>query len=294
MPRNPDEPAARHVIPPPGTALEEPVIDPCALHQGNRAAWNEAAARYETEIEADVAFLRAGGKNLDPPEFRFLQDLPAWCRRAIHLQCAGGRDTLSLWNHGAAEVVGVDISERMIACAQRKSEALGAPAKWYHADVLETPHELNGTADLVYTGRGALNWIMEIEAWAAVVGRLLRPGGRLYVYEGHPITWILDMEAADFRLDPVYGDYFSQRIDVNQGWPTSYIPESAVPPTAEQAKKYEHQWTLGQVINPLLAAGLRLERFEEHPDPYWNQFPNMPPELVRRFPNTYSLLMRKE
>src|SRR4051794_18644521 len=114
------------------------------LHQRNRAAWNEAAARYEAEIEEDVAFLRAGGKNLDPPEFAFLQDLSAWCRRAIHLQCAGGRDTLSLWNHGAAEVVGIDISDGMIAAAQRKSELLGAPAQWYCCDVLAAPHELDG------------------------------------------------------------------------------------------------------------------------------------------------------
>ena len=80
-----------------------------ALHAANRAAWNEAALRYEQEIEDDVAFLRAGGKNLMAPELRILHDLPAWCRRTIHLQCAGGRDTLSLWNQGAAEVVGVDI-----------------------------------------------------------------------------------------------------------------------------------------------------------------------------------------
>jgi len=71
-------------------------MDPRQHHQANRAAWNEAARRYECEVEADIAFLRAGGKNLLAPELRFLHDLSAWCQRAIHLQCAGGRDTLSL------------------------------------------------------------------------------------------------------------------------------------------------------------------------------------------------------
>jgi SAM-dependent methyltransferase len=263
------------------------------LHEGNRAAWNEAAARYEELVERDIAFLRVGGKNFCLPEFGFLAGLSSWCRRAIHLQCAGGRDTLSLWNQGAAEVVGIDISERMIACARRKAEALGAPALWYCCDVLDAPHELDGTADLVYTGRGALNWIMEIEAWAAVVARLLRPGGRFYLFEGHPLCWMLDMAAAEFRLDPVYGDYFSERVDVNQGWPVQYLGELGCSPEA-QAKKYERQWTLGQVMNALIGAGLRVERIEEHPDPYWEDFPNMPAEVARRFPHTYSLLMRKE
>src|SRR5690348_3078654 len=175
-------------------------MDTTARHQENREAWNEAAARYEREIESDVAFLQAGGKNLMEPELPFLADLSTWCQRAIHLQCAGGRDTLSLWNQGAAEVVGVDISERMIDCARQKSAALGAPADWYCCDVLETPHALDGTADLVYTGRGALYWLMDLEAWARVVARLLAPGGRLYVFEGHPLSWIFDVAAAEIRL----------------------------------------------------------------------------------------------
>ena len=265
-------------------------------HQSNRAAWNEAAHAYEQHIERDIAFLRAGGKNLMPPELRILAGLGAWCKRAIHLQCAGGRDTLSLWNQGAAEVIGVDISDNMIACARAKSEGLGAPATWYCCDILDTPAALDGTADLVYTGRGALCWIMDIEAWARVVARLLKPGGgRLYVFEGHPLDWVWEPQATEYRLnpDPKYGDYFSQVIDMGQGWPTQYIPAGDVPAVEEQATKYERQWTLGQIMNALVGAGLRLERFEEHPDQYWEQFPNLPAELGSRLPHTFSLLMQR-
>jgi SAM-dependent methyltransferase len=197
-----------------------------------------------------------------------------------------------LWNQGAAEVVGVDISERMIDCARQKSAALGAPAQWYCCDVLETPHELDDTADLVYTGRGALYWLMDLEAWARVVSRLLAPGGRLYVFEGHPLVWIFDPEAAELRLDPVAGNYFAETVDVGAGWPAAYIGELDRP-KEELTPKYERQWTLGQIINPLIETGLRVERFEEHPDLYWEQFPNMPDEMARRIPQTFSLLMSK-
>jgi SAM-dependent methyltransferase len=245
-------------------------MDNRQLHQHNRAAWNEAAQRYEEEIEEDIAFLRQGGRNFMAFEISFLQDLGNWCQRAIHLQCAGGRDTLSLWNQGAHEIVGVDISDRMIACARRKADALGAPATWHCCDVLEAPHELDGTADLVYSGRGALCWIMDIEAWARVVARLLKPGGRLYLCEGHPLDWVWDPEATELRLDPhaPYGHYFSEQIATEQGWPTQYIPASAVPPKEEQAPKHERQWTLAAILNSLTGAGLRLVRFEEYPDQY--------------------------
>src|SRR6266511_2304930 len=123
-------------------------MDVREMHQANRKGWNEGAAAYEAVIEQDIEFLRGGGVNFVPPELGYLTDLKSWCKRAIHLQCAGGRDTLSLWNLGAHEVVGVDISEKMLACAKAKSDALGAPATWIHSDILDTPHELDESADL--------------------------------------------------------------------------------------------------------------------------------------------------
>jgi hypothetical protein len=113
------------------------------------------------------------------------------------------------------------------------------------------------------------------------------------VFEGHPITWILDEEAAEIRLDPVYGDYFAETIHGAAGWSATYIGELDRP-QEELTPKYHRQWTLGQVINPLLEAGLRVARFEEHPDLYWEKFPNMPDEEARRIPQTFSLLVRKE
>ena len=77
----------------------------------------------------------------------------------------------------------------MIACARRKTAALATPgcqASWYCCDVLAAPPALDGTADLVHTGRGALYWMMDLDAWDRVVCRLLKPGGKLHVFEGHP------------------------------------------------------------------------------------------------------------
>ncbi len=43
----------------------------------------------------------------------------------------------------------------------------------------------------------------------------------------------------------------------------------------------------------LVAAGLHLEHLSEHPEPYWNLFPNMPEETLRRLLHTFALLMSK-
>ena len=263
------------------------------MHDGNRSAWNEAAAHYADTLEEGIIFLRGGGTNFCEAERPYLADLGAWCGRAIHLQCAGGTDTLSLWNLGAKEVIGVDISGDMIAVARAKSDALSAPAEWFCCDVLDTPHELDGTADLVYTGRGAINWLHDMEAWAKVVSRLLKPGGRLFLFEGHPLSWIWDLTATELKLDPVYGDYFRVEAVADQGWGPTYVGDLSKP-KEELSHKYESQKTFVQIISPLLAAGLRLERLEEHAETYWQAFERLPPEVVSKLPNTFSLLMRKD
>jgi SAM-dependent methyltransferase len=156
------------------------------MHAANRAAWDEAAERYEGWFDEAVELIRSGGTNLFGVETELIGDLHGRCRRAIHLQCAGGRDTLSLWNQGADEVVGVDFSPRMLDLAARLTVATGAPARWILADVLETPSELDGTGDLVYTGRGSIIWVHDLDRWAAVIARLLSPTGRFVLFEGHP------------------------------------------------------------------------------------------------------------
>ena len=102
-----DEPATTNVRP--ATDVER--ADPRAMHAANRAAWDEAAERYEGWFDEAVSLIRSGGSNLFPIEHDLLGDLRVGTtglgtNRAIHLQCAAGRDTLSLWTAGAREVVG--------------------------------------------------------------------------------------------------------------------------------------------------------------------------------------------
>src|SRR5512146_1044976 len=82
-----------------------------ARHEANRANWNEGALAYTQDIAETVAFIRAGKSNMAAAERTNLGDLREWCRHAVHLQCASGKDTLSLLNEGVERVTGVDISD---------------------------------------------------------------------------------------------------------------------------------------------------------------------------------------
>ena len=260
------------------------------MHAANRAAWDEAAERYEGWFDEAVTLIRSGGTNLFGVETELIGDLHGRCARAIHLQCAGGRDTLSLWNHGADEVVGVDFSPRMLDLAARLTEATGAPARWVLADVLETPHELDRSADLVYTGRGSLIWLQDLDAWAAVIARLLSPSGRFVLFEGHPAEWLFDADQ-DGRWIATDYDYFGG-TEASKGWAPEYIDRLSIS-EADQSWKFARAWTLGEIITALLAADLRLEQVAEHPIDWWGGHADVRPEERGRIPLSFSVVGRK-
>jgi SAM-dependent methyltransferase len=54
--------------------------------------------------------------------------------------------------------------------------------------------------DLVYTGIGAICWLPSIRRWAEVAAGLLRPGGRLFMREGHPVLWSMSDPRPDGLL----------------------------------------------------------------------------------------------
>ncbi len=256
-----------------------------AYHEANRQGWNEGAVRYTESLEKTLASLCAGHSSLHPLERAHLGDLRAWCGTAVHLQCASGEDTLSLWLEGAQRVVGVDISDVHIANARQLSAALNAPATWYRCDILDTPHELDGIADLVYTGQGALCWLHDLDAWAQVIYRLLKPGGVFHVLDDHPITWLFDLNAETYELVDV--NYFTH-IEQSKGWPSSYIGTLDIP-LEKQSDKYERLWSIASVFQALHQAGLTIDYLGEHAEPYWNAFPNLKSELRGKIPMTFSI-----
>lgn len=274
-----DEPDVR-----PATPAER--ADVRRMHAANRQAWDEAAERYEGWFDEAVSLIRSGGTNLFPVEQALIGDLRGRCHRAIHLQCAAGRDTLSLWTAGADEVVGVDFSPRMLELATALSAATGAPARWILADVLDTPAELDGTADLLYTGRGSLIWLQDLDAWARVLRRLLAADGRLVIFEGHPAEWLFDVD--DGRWIATDYDYFGGP-EASRGWAPEYIDRLSLA-DRDQSWKFARAWTLGEIVTALLVAGLRLDSVVEHPVDWWGGHGDVRPEDRGRIPLSFSIV----
>lgn len=256
----------------------------------NRAFWDELANRHERSDFYDLAGIRAGRLAVRPHERAELGDVRGLT--LCHLQCHIGTDTLA-WAKEGARVVGVDLSPRSVEVARRLAKDLGLDAEFLEADVYEAPEALSGrTFDIVYTGYGALVWLPDLERWAEVVGRLLKPGGVLYLSEFHPFH---EMMAED-RLEVAH-DYFQEEAS-----------------TWEEAGDYtgdddvwaarSHQWIhpLGQVVSAVAGAGLRVEFLHEREGIEWHRWPFLVPASgggwttppgTPRLPLQYTLRARK-
>ena len=235
----------------------------------NLAHWDERAPAHAASPDYGFDMFASDPQHLSDV-VRF--DLPRLGDIAgltgLHLQCHIGTDTLSLSRLGA-RMTGLDFSPASIDQARALATRVGADIDYVVADAYDAVNALGeGTFDFVFTGIGALCWLPDIDRWAKVVRGLLRPGGRLFVREGHPLLWSLDYEREDTELVMRYA-YFETVdpiVDTTEG---SYVEiEGALTHTES------HSWNhgLGEIITALLNAGMTITGFEEHESVPWNPF----------------------
>jgi SAM-dependent methyltransferase len=206
--------------------------------------------------------------------------------RGVHLQCHIGTDTVSLARLGA-HMSGLDFSGPALEVAARLAADCGEQIDFVERDVYDAAAALpNGAFDFVYTGIGALCWLPDAARWAQVVASLLKPGGFLFIREGHPMLWTMADPRPDGLLVVEY-PYFETEgtIFVEE---KSYVEheEALQSPTIVH---FNH--SLAEVFNALWDAGLTITLFEEHHSVPWNPLG----EVMEEFePNEFRLRVMPE
>ncbi len=242
----------------------------------NRVAWETASQKHVNEYDELLAEA-ARRDSLRPWELALLEPFLAEAPTVVHLQSGHGLDDVDLIAKGARRVIGVDYSTTAAGAAQRRARELKVDVQYVVAEVPTTPLA-DHAADLVYTGKGALIWMRDLQAWADEVARLLKPGGLLYVYEAHPAVplWSWDEDEPRIRPDR---SYFA-KSHINDSFPANGAQE--------------WQWSLGEIVTAVVRAGLTIAVLEEHAEPFWRPADGHDAAAWRgRLPNSFALLARK-
>ena len=264
----------------------------------NLANWNSRVPHHVTAYgletyRRDPAHL-SGVVAFDVPRLGSIEGLDV-----LHLQCHIGTDTLSLARLGAGSVTGLDFSAPALGVAGALAAECGMAIEYVESELYDAVEALAGRRfDVVYTGIGALCWLPDVRRWAQVVSALLRPGGRLFIREGHPVLWTL----ADPRPDGllvVEHPYFETEGVLFSGT-SSYVDHDG-PLASPDIVHFNHG--LGEIITAVMDAGLQLTAIEEHETVPWNPLGDAVAEVgggeyrlrerTERLPMTYTLQARQ-
>lgn len=224
--------------------------------EANRKLWDQWTAEHEASPFYDVAGFRAGKDRLRSIELSEMPDVRG--KTLLHLQCHFGLDTLA-WARRGAIASGVDFSEESIALARSLSQELAIPADFYCSDIYNLPAVLDGQFDIVFTSYGVLHWLKDLQRWGEVIAHFLKPGGIFYIVEDHPVMRVFDGQAeGELRVKRQY--FYAAEPDKVE-MTGSYATDNQ----GERQEFYIWNHGLGEIVNALIAAGLRIEFLHEFP-----------------------------
>lgn len=231
----------------------------------NREQWNRRTAAHLTSEFYDLPAWLAGKDSLQAPELELLPD-DLGGLRILHLQCHFGQDTLSFARRGAA-VTGVDLSCVAIAAARDLAGQAGLKATFINCDLYSLPELLDAEFDLVFTSYGTITWLPDLDRWAGIVHRYLKPGGRFVFAEFHNMACLWNdgrtaIKHPYFNPEPIVGEITKSYTDGSEGMTGTEV-------------NWDHP--LSSVVTALLGAGLTLEAFREYDYSPYNCFEDMVP-----------------
>jgi len=223
---------------------------------------DEVAAHWDENAEAWAQQVRDGRdvarERLNNPAFlRLLGDLRG--RDVLDAGCGEGYNTRIL-ARGGARMVGVDISERMIALAVEEERRAPLGIRYRCTPYTRLDPFATGSFDAVVSFMALMDG-PDFDRAIAEAFRVLRAGGMLAFSITHPcfITrgarWMRDERGE--KVAWVLGNYFAPTPWVDRWRFTdapAEAPEFAVP-------RFDR--TLADYLNPLLDAGFHLTRVEE-------------------------------
>ena len=262
--------------------------------QANQKRWERLALEHENAPFYDLEGFKAGKDRLRSIELSELGDVAG--KTLLHLQCHFGLDTLA-WARRGAIAAGVDFSQNAIMLAQALSEELDIPAQFYRSDIYDLPQVLSGAFDIVFTSYGVLHGLPDLKRWGEIIAHYLKPGGIFYIVEDHPMFRVFQPKPGEeFRAERSYFHSDEpQRIEGSG----SYATEGQ----GSSGEYYVWDHSLGDVINALVGAGLRIEFLHEFPYAARAKFPFMeqgedgwwrlPPDRHGTIPFLFSLQARK-
>lgn len=255
----------------------------------NKDSWNRRTEYHVKSEFYNMDNFLNGSSSLNPFELALLGDLNG--KSVLHLQCHFGQDSISLSRMGA-NVVGVDLSDKAIDTAKQIALQTNSSAQFICCDIYDLPQHLDQQFDMVFTSYGTIGWLPDLNKWAGIISKYLKPGGQFVFVEFHPVVWMFDND-----FEKVGYNYFN----------TGALIETETGTYADREADLEQEYvcwnhSLSEVMGSLIQNDLTIRSFEEYDYSPYNCFRHtieFEPKKYRiahldnKIPMVYSLVATK-
>ncbi|HMR20259.1 MAG TPA: class I SAM-dependent methyltransferase, partial [Sphingobacterium sp.] len=216
----------------------------------NRQSWNNRTDTHLKSVFYDLDSFLNGKSSLNDIELDLLGNVER--KTILHLQCHFGQDTISLSRLGA-EVTGVDLSDKAIESAKQIAKDTNSNAKFICCDVYDLSDHLEKQFDIVFTSYGTIGWLPDLDKWAKIISKFLKPNGKFVFVEFHPVVWMFDD-----NFKKIGYNYFNSGaiIETENG---TYADKTAA--ISQEYVTWNH--ALSEVLNSLIKNGLELKSLDE-------------------------------
>ncbi len=231
----------------------------------NRQNWESRVAVHVGSKFYDVAgFVQARKPRLDSIALAEVGEVAG--RDLLHLQCHIGIDTLS-WALLGAKATGVDFSPAALEVGRDIAQRLDVDADFVESDI--SALALDKTYDIVFASHGVLCWVADLKAWVQAAARHLKPGGFLYVLDGHPVAQLFasDPEITKLQIHP--GQHYFREQPRRSAWEGTYADPKAKLPNPVT---YQGMHPIAEIVQAIRDAGLAVEFLHEFPMDTWQRF----------------------
>ncbi|RLD85180.1 MAG: SAM-dependent methyltransferase [Bacteroidetes bacterium] len=256
----------------------------------NRNLWNQKVDFHIKSDFYDVPGFLKGNSSLNKIELDLLGDITD--KSILHLQCHFGQDTISLDRMGA-KVTGIDLSNEATDQAKLLAEKSNSEADFICCDIYDLPNHLDKQFDIVFTSYGTIGWLPNLNKWAQIISKYLKPGGMFVFAEFHPVVWMFDE-----NLEKIKYSYFNSGAIIETETGTYANKDANI-----EAEFITWNHSISEVVNSLISNGLEINSLDEYNySPYdcFNKTIEISPNKFRikhlknKIPMVYSIVATKK
>lgn len=235
----------------------------------NRQAWDGVASTHKS-INLQTIIENLSSK----PGFYIDDVLRCELEKALHgnsvdpvvaqFNCNNGRELISAVQLGFSRGYGFDFSGEFIKQAQNYTTFTNADCRFVQTDIYEIEEEYSDITDVLFLTAGAMCWMPDLQKYFEKAYDVLKPGGRLVLWETHPYLEMFKPDRDRIRdgdLDLImhYPYFLDQPVQLDSGldYYSNEIDEDL------DAPLWFHH-TLASIIQSVIDNHFTIETFNEH------------------------------